>query len=202
MEGIYLYGAGGHAKVIKEILDACRIPWMGIVDDNLERKVFLDREVMHEWKGNGRVIVCIGANGIRRKVVEQIEKCPDTTFGTAVHPSAMVSPSAIIEEGSVVMQGSIIQSEARIGKHCIVNTGASIDHECILGDYVHVSPHATLCGNVTVGEGAWIGAGAVVIPGIRIGKNAIVGAGAVVCKDVPEQVVAVGNPCRILRKLE
>ena len=80
-----------------------------------------------------------------------------------------------------------------------MNTGASIDHECILGDYVHVSPHATLCGDVQVGEGSWIGAGAVVIPGVRIGKWCVIGAGSVVLHDVPDGVVAVGNPCKIVK---
>lgn len=51
------------------------------------------------------------------------------------------------------MQGAIVQSDCRIGSHCIINTGASVDHECRLGDYVHISPHCTLCGNVQVGEG-------------------------------------------------
>jgi acetyltransferase EpsM len=63
-----------------------------------------------------------------------------------------------------------------------------------------VSPHATLCGNVSVGEGTWIGAGAIVIPGVKIGKNSIIGAGSVVVKDIPDGVVAYGNPCKVIRE--
>ena len=101
------------------------------------------------------------------------------------------------------MQGSTIQSAAKIGKHCIVNTNASIDHECVIGDFVHISPQATLCGNVHVGTGSWIGASAVVIPGVKIGRWSVIGAGSVVVNDVPDGVVAYGNPCRIRsRKIE
>lgn len=201
-KGIYLYGAGGHAKVIMDIVEASGHRVAGIIDDNPEQTAFMGHPVMHEWTGHGEVIVSIGLNAVRRKVAEQIALQAGTVFGKAIHPTAILSPSAVIGEGTVVMQGSILQSCVQTGRHCIVNTGASIDHDCILGDFVHVSPHATLCGNVTVGEETWIGAGAVVIPGIRIGKGCLIGAGAVVCKDIPDHVVAYGNPCRIIRKLK
>lgn len=55
--------------------------------------------------------------------------------------------------------------------------------------------------DVRIGENAWIGAGVVIVPGVRIGKNAVIGAGSVVTKDIPENVVAAGNPCRILRSV-
>ena len=54
---------------------------------------------------------------------------------------------------------------------------------------------------VHIGKNCWIGAGAVILPGITIGDNTVVGAGSVVTKDLPDGVVAVGNPCRILRKI-
>lgn len=55
--------------------------------------------------------------------------------------------------------------------------------------------------DVYIGENAWIGAGVVILPGVHIGKNTIIGAGSIVTKDIPDNVVAVGNPCRVLRKV-
>ena len=55
--------------------------------------------------------------------------------------------------------------------------------------------------DVYIGENTWIGAGVVIVPGVRIGKNAVIGAGSVVTKDIPDNVVAVGNPCRVLREV-
>lgn len=55
--------------------------------------------------------------------------------------------------------------------------------------------------DVHVGENTWIAANVVIVPGIRIGKNVVIGAGSVVTKDIPDNVVAVGNPCRILREI-
>ena len=54
---------------------------------------------------------------------------------------------------------------------------------------------------VHIGENVWIGAGAVIVPGVRIGDNSVIGAGSVVTRDIPPGVVAVGNPCRILREI-
>ena len=54
---------------------------------------------------------------------------------------------------------------------------------------------------VHIGENVWIGAGTIIVPGVTIGKNSVIGAGSVVVKDIPDNVVAVGNPCRVLRKI-
>lgn len=54
---------------------------------------------------------------------------------------------------------------------------------------------------IHIGKNCWLGAGVIVLPGITIGDNSVIGAGSVVTKDVPENVVAVGNPCRVLREI-
>lgn len=55
--------------------------------------------------------------------------------------------------------------------------------------------------DVYIGENTWIGAGVIIVPGIKIGKNVIIGAGSIVTKDIPDNVVAVGNPCRVIREV-
>lgn len=195
---MYLFGASGHAKVILDILKANDQPIDGLIDDNPAVQQLMGYPVEHgKTEGISPLIISIGSNRIRKLITQKVH----ATYGTAVHPTAILSPYATLGEGTVVMQGAIIQSCATIGKHCIINTGASVDHECQLADFVHISPHCTLCGNVTVGEGTWVGAGAVVIPGIKIGKWSIIGAGAVVTHDIPDGVVAVGNPCKIKKSV-
>lgn len=198
---MYLYGAGGHAKVILDILETQNVEAEGIIDDSKEGE-FMGVRILRGWqKYCSPIIISIGNNDVRRKIAERLTH-ESVAFGTAVHPSAVVSHHAEIGEGSVIMQGSVIQSCAHIGRHCIVNTCASVDHDCVIGDYAHISPHATLCGNVSVGEGSWVGAGSVVIPGVKIGRWSVVGAGSVVCRDIPDGVVAYGSPCRVIRKIK
>lgn len=54
---------------------------------------------------------------------------------------------------------------------------------------------------VTIGDGCWIGGGAIILPGISIGKGSVIGAGSVVVKDIPDNCVAVGNPCKVIKKI-
>lgn len=189
-----LYGASGHAKVIADILRSNGIGITELFDDNAQLKMFSGISVGKPHPTNEELIIAIGNNTIRKKIVE----VNNFRYGVAIHPTAIVSPSAIIGEGSVVMQGAIIQADAVIGKHCIINTGATVDHECRVGDYVHISPNSSLCGNVKVGEGAWIGAGTTVIPGIEIGSWTTIGAGSTVINNIISNVVAVGCPCKVI----
>lgn len=195
---MYLYGASGHAKVIIDILTANHIAVEALVDDNPTLTGLHGIPVVHSSEGLSPFIISIGDNRTRQLIAERLRG----PFGTAVHPSAIVSEYARIGAGTVVMQGAVIQSDARIGRHCIVNTSATVDHECLVEDFVHISPNASLCGNVHVGEGAQIGAGAVVVPGVTIGRWSLVCAGSVVTKDIPDHCMASGNRCKILKFLK
>ena len=195
---MYLFGASGHAKVIIDILKASGVRVDGLIDDNPNIDQLQGYPVRHTFTGESPFIISIGNNKIRKQVAERLQ----TSYGKAIHPSAILSPTAKIGDGTVVMQGAILQADAKVGKHCIINTGASVDHECVINDYVHVSPHATLCGNVHGGEGSWIGAGTTIIPNLNVGKWCVIGAGSVITEDIPDRVLAYGNPCRIIRYLE
>jgi len=196
---MYLFGASGHAKVIIDSLTATGIAVQGLFDDNPDIRFLLKYPVFGPFDkdilGDDSLIISVGFNNIRKKIVDRLPA--NIMYGRAIHPSAIISEYASVGEGSVVMQGAIIQSCTTVGKHCIVNTAASVDHDCVIEDFVHISPHATLCGGVSVGEGSQVGAGAVVIPGIRIGRWSLVAAGAVVLRDVPDNVIVMGNPVKI-----
>ena len=96
------------------------------------------------------------------------------------------------------MPNSCINADARIGKHCIINTGSIIEHDNILNDFVHISPNATLCGTVKIGKYSHIGAGVVVKNNINITQKCIIGAGAVVVKDVQQEGTYVGVPANLI----
>lgn len=93
------------------------------------------------------------------------------------------------------------------------------DGDVFIGDKVMIGPNVTIATanhpilpslreralqynkEVRIGANVWIGAGAVIVPGVTIGENSVIGAGSVVTKDIPAGVVAVGNPCRVLREI-
>lgn len=199
METINLFGASGHAKVIKDIIDAQGDEVGCLYDDAPHGDEIYNKRVLKASDNcvKGPMIISIGSNRIRKLIAKRYL----VNYAKAVHPSAVISPTATIGSGSVIMPGAIINADVRIGKHCIINTKVSVDHECRIGDFVHIAPGATLSGNVEVGECSWIGIGTCVKQGIKIGSNCMIGAGSVVVKDIPDNVLAYGNPCKIIRGL-
>ena len=195
MNEVCLYGAGGHAKVILDILKSNGITVSEIFDDNPDIESFMGIPVSHTGI-RSPLIISIGDNRIRKTIAEKINTDRFRSF--FCDRSAIISDYASIEKGTVVMQGVIIQSSVKIGKRCIINTGASVDHDCLIHDYVHIAPGSTLCGNVMVEEGSFIGAGTVVIPNVSIEKWSVIGAGSVVTRDIPDHVIAYGSPCKII----
>lgn len=107
------------------------------------------------------------------------------------------------------------------GKNIYANFGLTLvdDTHIYVGDYTMFGPNVVVAtaghpilpelreqgyqynASVHIGRNCWIGAGVVIVPGVSIGDNVVIGAGSVVTKDLPDNVVAVGNPCRVLRKV-
>lgn len=196
-----LFGASGHGKVILDILRRRGVEPEAFWDDQPSVDRLMGVEVMRSPENAqcDQMIVSVGNNRIRALLVERYK---NQRFGIAIHPSALIGEDVEIGAGSVVMAGVKINSGARIGAHCILNTGCSIDHDCQLGDFVHISPQATLTGGVRVGKGTQIGAAAVAIPGISIGQWCIVGAGSVLIRDLDDFLKAVGSPARPIARTE
>jgi sugar O-acyltransferase (sialic acid O-acetyltransferase NeuD family) len=200
-------GAGGHCKVVMEIIrrtgswkiaglldrDAskigeylCDITVLG--NDVLASSLF-DQGVRAAFIGIGS----IGSAQSRRNAFAFLNNL-GFELPVLTHPSAVVGFDTIIGLGTCIMPGAIINPGASIGEGAIINSGSIIEHDCRISAFCHISPGAVLGGSVFVGEGSHIGIGAVIRQGIHIGKNAVVGAGAVVVKDVPDDTTVTGVP--------
>jgi len=141
--------------------------------------------------------IAIGDNRIRQKIYKNLLPVIGKPIN-AIHSSAIISSSVMLQDGIMVAANATINPHAQIGKAVVCNTGTVIEHECIVGDFVHIAPAAVLCGNVTIGENSFIGANTVIKQGIIIGKNVTIGAGSVIIDNIPDNVMVVGNPHRIL----
>ncbi len=198
---IYLYGASGHGKSILDTLLEDKKTFGGWFDDIPNRKIgkLISAPFPYGFVfEKDHLIISIGDNENRKKVVEKLELNKKPNYSKATHPRSILSKSVTIGEGTVVMAGAIINIDTIIGKHGIINTNASIDHDCQIGDFVHIAPGSTLCGGISIGSGTLVGAGATIIPNIKIGKGVIIGAGTVVISDIPDYSKVVGNPGRII----
>jgi sugar O-acyltransferase (sialic acid O-acetyltransferase NeuD family) len=195
---IILQGGGEHARVVLDSLVSSGKRVTALFDPKYTGSLMgVEQRGTYDahFQPSARVIVAIGDNTLRRKVVG----ITTHAFATCVDRTALVSKHAAIGEGSMILQGAIVQAQTEVGNHVILNTGCQVDHDCNISDYVHIAPGAVLCGTVQVGEGTLVGAGAVILPGKKIGSWVTIGAGAVVIDDVPDYAVVVGNPGRIIK---
>ena len=203
---VVIIGAGGHAKVIADIIIKSGDEVVGFLDDNKEKgtKIIGDYEVIGDLNNRFTIalnndyefIIAIGDNQRRKEIVK---KSLNIKYYTAIHPTAITGMQVNIGEGTVIMANTCINPNTNIGKHCIINTGSVVEHDNCLDDYIHVSPNATLCGTAKVGEATHIGAGSVIKNNITITDNCIIGAGAVVVKDIEESGTYVGVPAKIIK---
>lgn len=201
---VFVFGAGGHAKVVVATLIAAGHRVGGLYDDDAAKRgrFLLGHPVLGTLDDvprdrKLRAVAAVGDNLTRARVVERL---PDVEWITVVHPNADVHSSVELGAGTAVFSGAVIQPDTIVGSHGIVNTAATVDHDSVLGDYVHVAPGCHLAGETRIEEGAFLGIGSVGCPGVSIGAWATVAAGAVVVDDIPPRVTAIGVPARPCRK--
>ena len=200
-------GAGGHARVVLDILlnsrpemrlillDAEQSRWgskmMGVNivgGDNLLPELY--------QRGASNAIVALGATrgGSLRKRLFDTSLAIGFSPVEVIHSTAVCSKWAELGSGVQIFAFAVINAGARVGRNTIINTGAIIEHDCFVEDHVHIATAARLCGGVRIGETAHIGAGAILREGVKVGAKAVVGAGAVVIHDVAEATVVAGCP--------
>lgn len=202
-EQVIVIGAGGHGKVIADIVRSSGDTVLGFLDDSPNRPesvcgipVLGGAEDYVNYP-EARFVIAIGNGGVRQQVAERLA---GVRWYTAIHPAATVSPMGTnIGEGTVIMAGAVVNPGASIGRHCIINTKASVDHDNQIGDYTHISVGATLAGTVTVGRTVWVGAGAVVSNNLSICDGCMIGAGTVVVRSIEESGTYVGVPARKIK---
>ena len=131
-------------------------------------------------------------------------------FGSVGDPVWVMQPITLARGKTVhIGKGTYINSgltliddyEIYIGENCLLATNVTI---CTTGHPVHpaLRPHGEMYSfPVKIGNNVWIGSNVVILPGVTIGDNAVIGAGSIVTKDVPANVIAVGNPCHVMREI-
>lgn len=204
---VIVVGAGGHGVVVAEALRESRpdVHIAGYVDDNpsLWGQTVLDVAVLGPVNSlasyaHDAIVVGFGDNTSREVLFREMDGRGEEIL-SALHPRASISTVATLHRGVTVAALATVSPCAVVGVGSIVNTGATVDHHCVLEPFVHIAPGVHLAGGCRIGRRTLIGIGACVAPGRTIGAGTIVGAGSVVVADIPDGVVAYGNPARVVR---
>ena len=206
---LVIIGAGGHGKVVLDILRAAgQHEPAGFVDATPGRAgttfgglpIFGPANMLPKLRQQNvrGAIVAIGDCRVRQQYAALLRE-QGFELVNAIHPTASISPTATLGRNIVIAAQVAVCTEAKIADSVILNTSSVIDHECEVGEGAHICPGAHLAGRVRIGIGAWIGLGANIIQCMSIGEFATVGAGAVVIRDVPEYATVVGVPARVIK---
>lgn len=207
---ILIVGAGGHGRVVLDILTACNTSRVvGFLDSNTEiRGRRIDGvpvlghpdqlEPIAQEYGATAIVVAIGDNGIRRGIARRVD-ASGLSLANAIHPSATIAHNAVIGRNVVIAAGAVVCANCQVGDSVILNTGCIADYQCMIGEGAHICPGVRIAARVKVEPGAFLGTAATVVPRVCIGYEAVVGAGAVVLDDVPPMGTVVGVPARLIR---
>jgi sugar O-acyltransferase (sialic acid O-acetyltransferase NeuD family) len=202
---LYVFGAGGHGKVVAEAARAGgRYELRGFLDDDPARwgaewsglRVVGGIDRVTALEEGAAIAPALGDNRARAAMAGAV-LASGRRLATVVHPAAVIASGVKIGDGTYVAPLAVLHSDAVVGRACIVNTGAVVEHDCRLEDWVHVSPRAALGGNVCVREGAHVGLGAILLPGLELGPWATLGAGAVMVRSLSGGVTAMGVPALV-----
>ena len=216
-DSFLIWGAGGHGKVVADIVRAAGGTVAGFVDRNPAKLgtiaepggasvVISEAELLALFAASGALREVEGATAIALGIGDNVSRitslrtASDVSIPALVHPSAVVSAWSLLGRGTVVFPLAVVNSAATLGEGVIVNSGAIIEHDCVVGDGAHIAPGSVLTGGVLVGARTTVGAGATLLPGVRVGCDATVGAGAVVTRDVPDHAIVAGNPARPMNR--
>ena len=212
MDKIVIVGASGHGKVVADVVEReGRYAILGWIDSYKPAGgeffgypvLGAEEALLGLWQRREIVggLIAIGDNWSRGRMAEKIRSlAADFAFVTAVHHSAQIARGVSVGAGTVLMAGVVVNSDSRIGAHCILNTRASLDHDCVMDDCSSLAPGVTTGGTVTIGAYSAVSLGVNILHGKTVGAHTVVGAGALVREDLPDHCVAYGVPARIIRR--
>lgn len=137
----------------------------------------------------------------KMKIIENLS--PSTAkFINVIHSGLEISKMSKLGIGLLINSKVSIAAHTTIGDFVSVNRHVSIGHHTTIGNYCSINPGVNIAGNVNIGEGTTIGMGTNILNNIKVGKNSIIGSGSIVTKDIPDNVIAYGSPCKVIRDNE
>lgn len=209
-----IYGAGGLGREVLELakqIESVEKKWSEILFVADLRETFnevkevngkkvIDFEVaMQRFKSDEiQFVVAVGEPAVRRLLFEKI-KTRGYFCSTLIHPDVHIPETTELAEGVVVQTQAVISCNVKIGENTFIQNTATVGHDTIIGKHDVISANTAIAGHCMIGDQVYIALNVPVKEETRIGDNSIIGMGAVVLRDIPENVIAMGNPARPIK---
>lgn len=207
---LFIYGAGGLGREVLRLsrrinLRSARWSEISFVDDGCLKKEVNDAPVLRfdaylaQRREDDAFVIATGETVVRKRLWEKLT-AQGIPLETLVSPEVYLDEFDTLQDGCILTEGTILGGNNTFGLCSYVNLGCQIGHNSWLGAFSTLSPGCIVSGDVTIGDGTYIGTGAVIRDEVTIGKNCIIGMGSLVTKDIPDNVVAYGSPCQVVRE--
>jgi len=211
---LIIYGAGGTGTEFVDI--ANRLPdsiWQKIyfLDDapndalNSSKEKYkiqiLSFDAIAMDNSEVNVVIAVGEPAIREKLAKKIS-LKEWKLTCLIDPSVRVSETAKLLAGCVLYPGVKVSSNTVLKENVLVQFNSVVGHDVCVGENTIISSNVCVGGSVEIGVNCFIGMGAIIKEGLTIGNNSIIGMGSVVHRDIPDGVIALGDPARVAKRNE
>ena len=208
MEEIIVYGSGGMAREVVELIeDINKInpTWniLGYLDDIKGDcgevvngyKILGDGNMLKKQDHPVYVVLAVGNPDAKEKIYKNIKDL-NLVFPVLIHPTARIAHSAIIGEGSIIGIDCIVSVNVNIGKHVFLNMRTVVGHDTVISDFCSCLVNCVIAGDVAIDERALLGSGCIIMEKTHIGRKARVGMGSIVSCDVQDNHVVMSRPAK------
>lgn len=202
-----IYGSGGAGRGAKEIADIQGI-WEDIIfiDDTVPTDMFknIRRMPFEQFRNEfspqqAKIVIAMGEPQHKIMLFHKVQDY-GYCFGNVIHPTVYISPDAKLGEGIIAQMGCMVAVDASVGNNVTLEQYAVVAHDSVIEDHAQISAFVMIAGHCRVGMGTYIGIGSLLRDEIKVGRDSIISMGSVVQRDVPDNVIAMGNPARVLKE--
>lgn len=145
------------------------------------------------------IAIAVGEPKVRRIMREKVTAA-GYKLQTLIHPGAFIGSETKLGDGVLVQYNTFVSCNLNIGDNTLIQPNSNIGHDTIIGGDSVISTFVVISGNCNIGECVYIGVGTPIKEKITIGSHSIIGMGSAVLRDIPENVVALGNPARPMKE--
>ena len=206
-----IYGAGGLGRevyILAKKINQNRSRWTEIVfiDDannitEMQGKRVLTLSAIVQEYSELEVVIAVGEPSVREILYKRVKE-HDISLATVIHPQIYIDETTKIGDGVVICEGVTITCDVTIGDNSYIQPHAVIGHDISIGMHTVISANCHIGGTNKIGNRVYMGFLSGTKEHLTIGNDVICSAGAIVFRDMPDEVIAVGNPARIMKKNE
>lgn len=207
-----IYGASGLGREVLElatIINNREKKWEEFIfiDDGeipeiiSSKKVFRYESAKEKYGSSLEIVMGIGEPATREKLFNKI-KNDNIYTPTLIHPDVYIPYTTTVGQGVVIQYGCFISCNAIIRDYVFIQPHCNIGHDDVLEEGCMIAGFSNIGGLVHIGRNTYLGLSTAIKQTVKIGDYSIVGMGSIVLKDIPDEIVAMGNPARPIAKNE